>query len=452
MSNLALRSRSSIEHLTALAPTLRPAERSGAVSALVGLTLEVEGLVCAVGEQVVVGDPRAGGAPGQPAVLCEAVGFRGPRTILMPFGEPSGLQAGARAVATGYPGQVTVGNTLLGRVLDGQGKPIDDGPALRGPKLRLERTNAAHPLRRRPITEPLCTGVRVLDGCLTCGRGQRLGIFAGSGVGKSTFLGMIARNSDSDINVIALIGERGREVQEFIDHNLGPEGLARSVVVVATSDQPALLRRNAAWVAAAIAEHFRDQGRHVLFMMDSVTRFAMAQREIGLAAGEPPTTRGYTPSVFALLPSLLERAGSGEQGTITGFYTVLVEGDDLNEPITDTVRGTLDGHIVLTRDLAAANHYPAVDVLASISRLMARLATPEHQACAARLRTLMAAHRSARDLLEIGAYVAGSNADVDTAVAAMPAIQAFLRQGTHEVSRWQETLRALEAGCPLGGA
>ena len=280
---------------------------------------------------------------------------------------------------------------------------------------------------------------------LACGRGQRLGIMAGSGVGKSTFLGMIARNSDSDINVIALIGERGREVREFIDHNLGPEGMKKSVVVVATSDQSALLRRNAAWVAASIAEFFRDEGRQVLFMMDSVTRFAMAQREIGLAVGEPPTTRGFTPSVFAMLPMLLERAGCGESGAITGFYTVLVEGDDMNEPITDAVRGTLDGHIVLTRDLAAGNHYPAVDVLASVSRLMPQLVDKEHLALAARMRSWLAAHRSAKDLLEIGAYVTGSNVEVDQAVTRMPNILGFLRQDAHEVSAWPQMLSTLQA-------
>jgi flagellum-specific ATP synthase/type III secretion protein N (ATPase) len=256
---------------------------------------------------------------------------------------------------------------------------------------------------------------------------------------------MVARNSDSDVNVIALVGERGREVREFIEQNLGEDGLNRSVVVVATSDQSALLRRNAAWVAASIAEFFRDEGRHVLFMMDSVTRFAMAQREIGLAIGEPPTTRGYTPSVFALLPALLERAGSGETGTITGFYTVLVEGDDMNEPVTDAVRGTLDGHIILSRDLAAGNHYPAVDVLASVSRLMPALASRTHQDSASRIRNWMAAHRAAKDLLEIGAYVAGSNPEVDAAVARMPRILGFLRQDTHEVSSWPDTTQRLEA-------
>ena len=429
---------SALPRLAGLAAEFRPPEHSGAVSAAIGLTVEVEGLTSSIGQQVLID-------AGQP-ILCLVVGFRANKTILMPFADPKGIAAGSRAIGLGHGARVIVGDGLLGRVLDGLGTPIDDGPSLRGGRIDLEQVGAgAHPLRRMPITEHLSTGVRVVDGMLACGRGQRLGIMAGSGVGKSTFLGMIARNSDSDINVIALIGERGREVREFIDHNLGPEGMRKSVVVVATSDQSALLRRNAAWVAASIAEFFREEGRHVLFMMDSVTRFAMAQREIGLAVGEPPTTRGFTPSVFAMLPMLLERAGCGESGTITGFYTVLVEGDDMNEPITDAVRGTLDGHIVLTRELAAGNHYPAVDVLASVSRLMPQLVDKAHLALAARVRSWLAAHRSAKDLLEIGAYVTGSNADVDQAVARMPNILGFLRQDAHEVCAWPQMLSTLQA-------
>jgi flagellum-specific ATP synthase/type III secretion protein N (ATPase) len=429
---------SAVPSLVGVARTVSTCEHAGTVSAAIGLTVEVDGLTCSIGQQVIV-------EALQP-VLCQVVGFRANRTILMPFADPTGIAAGNRAIAVGHGPRVVVGDGLLGRVLDGLGRPIDDGPSLRGRRTDLDQVGAgAHPLRRKPIAAPLTTGVRVLDGMLTCGRGQRLGIMAGSGVGKSTFLGMIARSSDCDVNVIALVGERGREVREFIEQNLGQDGLRRSVVVVATSDQSALVRRNAAWVAASIAEFFRDEGRNVLFMMDSVTRFAMAQREIGLAIGEPPTTRGFTPSVFAALPALLERAGCGETGTITGFYTVLVEGDDMNEPITDAVRGTLDGHIVLTRDLAAGNHYPAVDVLASISRLMPQLATKAHLIAAARMRTLLAAHRGSRDLLEIGAYVAGSNADVDAAVARMPKILSFLRQDMHEASRWLDTLQRMEA-------
>ena len=430
---------SALPRLAGLAASFRSIEHSGSVSAAIGLTVEVEGLTASIGQQVMI-------TAGQQPVLCLVVGFRANRTILMPFADPNGIASGSRAVALGHGAQVVVGDGLLGRVIDGLGIPIDDGPPLRGQRIELEQVGGgAHPLRRLPITEHLSTGVRVLDGMLACGRGQRLGILAGSGVGKSTFLGMIARNSDSDINVIALIGERGREVREFIDYNLGPEGMKKSVVVVATSDQSALLRRNAAWVAASIAEYFRDEGRHVLFMMDSVTRFAMAQREIGLAIGEPPTTRGFTPSVFAMLPLLLERAGSGERGTITGFYTVLVEGDDMNEPITDAVRGTLDGHIVLTRALAAGNHYPAVDVLASVSRLMPMLVDKEHLGFAARMRTWLAAHHAAKDLLEIGAYVAGSNADIDQAVSRMPNILSFLRQDAHDVTPWSDMVGMMQA-------
>ncbi len=440
MSNCPRSSASALPRLAALTLSLRPYERTGTVSDVVGLTVEVQGLLASIGEQAVI----VGSGAREP-VLCQVVGFRRDRAIAMLFGDAAGITPGARVVATGAPARVTVGDSLLGRVVDGLGQPLDGGPPVRGALVPIAGSGlATHPLRRLPITTPFMTGARVLDGMLTCGRGQRLGVFAGSGVGKSTFLGMIARNGESDVNVIGLIGERGREVREFIDHNLGPEGLRRSVVVVATGDQPALLRLNAAWVTATIAEYFRDRGRNVLLMMDSVTRFAMAQREIGLAAGEPPATRGYTPSVFALLPALLERSGTGENGSITGFYTVLVEGDDMNEPIADAVRGVLDGHIVLSRELAAANHYPAVDVLSSISRLMSRLTSPEQQAHAGRVRGLLAAHRSAKDLLEIGAYVAGSNADVDTAVARLPQLHSFLRQHTHEVSSWEETIHELQ--------
>lgn len=438
-----------LSDLAAVLPSVRGCERSGAVHQVVGLTAEVAGLTSFVGEQVIVSARPAraawtGAAPNEIGLRGEVVGFRGNRCIVMPYGDAAGIGAGGRAVATGHPARVTVGDGLLGRVIDGLGYPLDDGPPVAGRSVALTRSGAVHPLRRLAISRPFHTGIRVLDGLLTCGRGQRMGIFAGSGVGKSTFLGMVARNGDSDVNVIALIGERGREVQEFIAHNLGTQGLAKSVLIVATSDQPALIRINAAWTAVAIADYFRERGLNVLFMMDSVTRFAMAQREIGLAAGEPPATRGYTPSVFALLPRLLERAGTGAHSSVTGFYTVLVEGDDLNEPITDAVRGTLDGHIVLSRDLAMAHHFPAVDVLASVSRLMPVLATQKHVVLAARVRTLLAAYRSARDLLEIGAYVGGSNPDVDNALRLLPGIQAFLRQPKDEVNDWDTMIRSLE--------
>lgn len=327
---------------------------------------------------------------------------------------------------------VPVGLGLLGRVVDGFGSPMDGKGPLAG-VTRVRLSNAApHPLRRAPIQRSVSTGVRAIDSMLTVGEGQRLGIFAGSGVGKSTLLGMIARNGRADANVIALIGERGREVQHFIEHDLGAEGLERSVVVVATSDQPALARIKGAWVATAMAEYLRDQGLNVVLFMDSVTRLAMAQREVGLASGEPPTTKGYPPSVFAMLPPLLERAGTGERGAITGFYTVLVEGDDTNEPITDTVRSILDGHIQLSRDLAGSGHYPPIDILRSISRVASLVTSDEHQELAIRCRRLLAAYENAKDLINIGAYQAGSNPDIDEAVAVMPALLRFLRQRPNE--------------------
>jgi flagellum-specific ATP synthase len=330
-------------------------------------------------------------------------------------------------------------------VIDGLCRPIDGkGPLQTTEQCYLDNSPPS-PLGRQRIASPLETGVRAIDGLLTCGKGQRVGVFAGSGVGKSTLLGMIARNALSDVNVIALIGERGREVQEFIERDLGPEGLRRSVVVVSTSDQPPLQRLKGGWVATAIAEHFRDRGHDVTLLMDSVTRFAMAQREIGLAAGEPPATRGYPPSVFALLPKLMERAGTSEKGTITGFYAVLVEGDDLTEPVTDTVRSVLDGHIVLSRRLANDNHYPAIDVLASTSRVMPTITTPEHRELASRVRDVLATHAGAADLINIGAYVSGSNPAIDRAIRFMPRVKGLLRQGAGEKSSMAETLAAMAA-------
>jgi FliI/YscN family ATPase len=309
---------------------------------------------------------------------------------------------------------------------------------------------APHPLTRQPISQPLVTGVRAIDGLLTIGKGQRIGIFSGSGVGKSILLGSLARNARSDISVIGLVGERGREVQEFIERDLGPEGLKRSVVVVATSDQPALVRMKAAWVATTVAEHFRSQGADVIFMMDSVTRFAMAQREVGLAIGEPPASKGYTPSVFSLLPKLLERAGTSVNGSITGFYTVLVEGDDFNEPISDSVRSILDGHISLSRDLAARNHYPAVDVLRSVSRVMAYVTTEEHRRYAAEMRKLMATYEKARDLVNIGAYVHGSDPEIDASLAALPKINAFLQQPAEEATPFDQVETMLADAVAIG--
>lgn len=412
----------------------------GRVVQVIGLTIEAEGIAAQVGELCTI-YPAAPDGP----LAAEVVGFKADRTLLMPLGDMEGIQPGSPVVASGAPFTVAIGPHLLGRVVDGLGRPLDGkGPLVGGRRSPLAST-PPHPLRRRPISEPLATGIRAIDGLLTVGKGQRIGIFAGSGVGKSTLMGMIARHANADVNIIALIGERGREVREFIDAILGPEGLARSVVVVSTSDHPPLIRIKGAWTATAIAEFFRDQGMDVTFMMDSVTRFAMAQREVGLAIGEPPAMKAYPPSVFALLPKLMERTGTGERGTITGFYTVLVESDDMNEPITDTVRSILDGHIVLSRALAAENHYPAIDVLHSVSRLMNIITTPEHQRAAGQLREALATYERARDLINIGAYAAGSNPQIDYALTVLPQIQRFLRQGDDEVTSFDQTTAQLQA-------
>ncbi len=394
----------------------------GRVTRVVGLTVESVGPDARLGELCWIIGPD-----GQ-RIATEAVGFKEDNVLLMPLGDMSGISPGARVRGTGQNLQVPVGPQLLGRILDGLGRPIDGKGLLELPQSYPLDAKPPNPLNRQRITEPLSVGVRAVDALLTLGKGQRVGIFAGSGVGKSTLLGMIARNTEADINVIALIGERGREVREFIERDLGEEGLARSVVVVATSDQPALVRVKGAQVATAIAEYFRDTGKNVLLMMDSLTRFAMAQREIGLAIGEPPTARGYTPSVFAAMPKLLERAGMGEKGSITGLYTVLVDGDDFNEPISDSARSVLDGHIMLSRDLANQNHYPAIDVLASNSRVMSDVVDAEQLAAARTLKQLLATYRKAEDLINIGAYKKGSNPLIDQAVDNIDVINAFLRQ------------------------
>ncbi len=414
--------------------------RSGRVNQVVGLTIEADGPAVNLGELCLI--ERGAGREMIPA---EVVGFKSGRVLLMPLGDMDGLAPGCPITATGQMIRVEVGPGLLGRILDGLGRPIDDLAGLNTRTFYGISALPPNPLTRRRIDAPLAMGVRAIDSLLTCGRGQRVGIFAGSGVGKSTLLGMIARNTDADVNVIALIGERGREVRDFIERDLGPEGLARSVVVVATSDQPALVRLKGAMVATAIAEYFRDQGRNVILMMDSVTRFAMAQREVGLAIGEPPTTRGFTPSVFALLPRLLERSGTAEVGSITGLYTVLVEGDDMNEPIADAVRGILDGHIVLSRHLAHRNHYPAIDILASVSRLMVELATAPHRQAASELRHLLATYQNQEDLINIGAYVPGSNPQIDKAIAMQEMINHFLQQQTDEKVGMAETIEQLLA-------
>jgi flagellum-specific ATP synthase len=416
----------------------RGIRHEGKVAQVIGLVVESFGPPASLGELAHI---DCGGGRSVPA---EVVGFREDRLLLMPLGAMEGIKPGSAVVASGRQLTVRVGPELLGRVLDGLGDPIDGrGPLTQARHAPLEAP-PPNPLTRQRIQQPLPMGVKAIDGLLTCGMGQRLGIFAGSGVGKSTLLGMIAREAKADLNVIALIGERGREVREFLERDLGPEGLARSVVVVATSDQPALQRLKGAFAATAIAEHFRDQGANVILMMDSVTRFAMAQREVGLAIGEPPATKGYTPSVFALLPKLLERAGTAEAGSITALYTVLVEGDDTNEPISDTVRGILDGHIVLSRELAAQNHYPAIDVLGSVSRVMTEIVPPGHLQAAGGLRELLAVYREARDLINIGAYQHGSNPQIDRAIALVPKINAYLRQGVHEPLGYAEAIAALQ--------
>jgi flagellum-specific ATP synthase len=406
--------------------------RQGRVSNLIGLIVEATGVEAEVGEICRV-DTGRHSAP----VPAEVVGFRDSRTLLMPLGELHGIGPGAAVEATGDRLRITVGDDLLGRVVDGLGRPIDDfGDAIEGDP-RSTIAAPPSPLERPAIDDRIGLGVRAMDALVPCGRGQRLGIFAGSGVGKSSTLGMIARSTTADVNVIALVGERGREVREFIDKNLG-EARSRSVVVVATSDQPALLRIKAAYTATTIAEHFRDKGLDVMLMMDSVTRFAMAQREVGLAIGEPPATRGYTPSVFALLPKLLERSGTSAKGSITGLYTVLVDGDDMNEPIADAVRAILDGHVVLSRHLAHAGHYPAIDVLQSVSRLVGEIVSPEVRMAGQELRRLLAALRDKEDLISIGAYQPGSDPTVDSALAKREAIERFLQQTVDYSSTTEE--------------
>lgn len=399
---------------------------TGSVTRIVGLTAAVAGFPAPLG--AIARLERDHGGP----IEAEVVGFQDQETLLLAYGDLAGVRRGTRChLVQSTPG-ARVGDALLGRVLNGRGRFIDNLPPAILPHRVSLHPAPIPPLSRPRITAQLGTGVRAIDGLLTCGRGQRLGIFAGSGVGKSTLLGQIARCTTADINVVVLIGERGREVREFIEKDLGPEGLARSVVIVATGDDPALLRLRAAYLGTSVAEYFRDQGRDVLLMMDSVTRFALAQREIGLAAGEPPATRGYPPSVFALLPRLLERSGRTGKGSITGFYTVLVEGDDTNEPIADAVRGILDGHFVLSRKLAQQAHFPAIDVLQSISRLMSELATDDHRKAAQTIRQLMAAYQQSEDLIAIGAYAAGTNATTDAAINMRGPIQNYLQQRTEE--------------------
>lgn len=409
----------------------------GSVSETVGPAVVVADLPAPVGALVEI-DRHAG-----PPLAAEVVGFRAGHVILMPLGQASGLRAGDSVRLVRSRQTIRVGQGLLGRVLDAHGHAIDGRPlpALTE-RVPIER-DAPRAVERPPIDAPLGTGVRVIDGMLACGRGQRLGVFAGSGVGKSVLLGMMARYTQADVTVAALVGERGREVNEFIERDLGAEGLRRSVLVVATSDEPALVRQRAAFTATAIAEYFRDQGKDVLLLVDSVTRLAMASREIGLASGEPPATRGYPPSTFALMPKLVERAGRTQRGSITGFYSVLVEGDDPDEPIADTLRGLLDGHVWLSRNLAGRGRFPAVDILPSISRLMARITTPEHQAAARSLRETLAAFQDNEDLVSIGAYRRGANRRVDAAIERRDEIEGFLRQTLEDGSSLETTHQKL---------
>ena len=399
----------------------------GRVVQLIGLVIESEGPLAAVGEICRIESARHDGS-----TLAEVVGFRNHHVLLMPLGEIRGIHPGSEVIALGTTLRVPVGDSLKGRVIDGLGHPLDDLGAFDTADTVALNLQPPHPLKRQRIDTVFGTGIKAIDTFTPCGRGQRLGIFAGSGVGKSTLLGMIASQAEADVNVIALIGERGREVREFLEKDLDEVGRKKSVVVVATSNQPAIARLKGAFVAMSIAEHFRDAGQNVLLMMDSVTRFAMAQREIGLAVGEPPATRGYTPSVFSLLPQLLERAGAGERGSITGLFTVLVEADDMNDPIADAVRSILDGHIVLTRELATQNHYPAMDVLESVSRLVRDLTTPAQQELASRARETMATYRKNQDLINIGAYPAGTNPAIDLSIHMHEPLKQFLRQGVSQ--------------------
>lgn len=411
----------------------------GRVTKVVGLTIESVGPDAKLNDlcRIFVGGDRS------QAVMAQVVGFRDKHLLLTPFDSVDGIGIGAVVENTKAPLSIPVGDELLGHTLDGIGRPTDAEDLYLPQHYPVDAT-PPEPMNREIISQVLPLGVKAVDGLITVGKGQRIGIFAGSGVGKSTLMGMFARNTKADINVIALIGERGREVREFIERDLGSEGMKRSVVVVATSDKPASIRKCAAKTATAIAEYFRDQGKDVLLMMDSLTRFSMAQREIGLAAGEPPVTRGYPPSVYSEMPKLLERAGNSDKGSITGLYTVLVDGDDFNEPITDTARGILDGHIVLSRKLAQKNHYPAIDVLASISRVMSSIATKEHKTMAGKLKNVMATYQEAEDLINIGAYKAGSNNNIDYAIEKIDQVNAFLCQSTEDRFDFDEVVGALE--------
>lgn len=414
-------------------------KRYGKVKRVIGLMIESKGPASSIGDVCLI---YAKGQSGN-VIKAEVVGFQEENILLMPYLEAASIAPGSIVEATGESLRVKVGAGLIGQVIDAFGEPLDGKLLPKGLSPVSTEQSPPNPMKRPPIREKMGVGVRSIDSLLTVGKGQRIGIFAGSGVGKSTLMGMIAKQTEADLNVIALVGERGREVREFIEKDLGKEGLKRSIVVVATSDQPALMRLKAAYTATAIAEYFRDKGQNVMFMMDSVTRVAMAQREIGLAAGEPPTTKGYTPSVFAILPRLLERTGANEHGTITAFYTVLVDGDDMNEPIADTVRGILDGHIVLDRALANKGQFPAVNVLKSISRVMSNISTKQHLDAANKFRELLSTYQNSEDLINIGAYKRGSSREIDEAIQFYPQLIQFLKQGTDEPALLEESIAAL---------
>ncbi|WP_017727311.1 flagellar protein export ATPase FliI [Halalkalibacterium ligniniphilum] len=428
-----------VKSLVNIVPTLSPYKKYGKVTQVVGLTIESKGPQASIGDLCYI----ITGKHGQTKVRAEVVGFRDEHVLLMPLNGTTDISPGSLVEGTGRPLEIKVGSNLIGQVIDGCGQPLSGEKLPKGLTPFQTENDPPNPLERPRITEMMSLGVRAIDSLFTVGKGQRIGIFAGSGVGKSTLLSMLARNSAADVNVLALIGERGREVKDFIERDLGEDGLRRSIVVVATSDQPALMRIKGAMTATAIAEYFRNQGFNVNLMMDSVTRFAMAQREIGLAVGEPPTTKGYTPSVFAMLPKLLERSGTNRTGSITAFYTVLVDGDDLNEPISDAVRGILDGHLVLDRKLANKGQFPAINVLKSISRVMNDIVDPRHRAAADRLRSLLSTYYDAEDLINIGAYKRGSSKEIDEAILRYPEIIDFIKQQTDEQTNAEEAIAQL---------
>ncbi|WP_100330911.1 flagellar protein export ATPase FliI [Bacillus xiapuensis] len=427
--------------LTAKIEHLDTYKHYGRIKRVVGLMVESQGPKTAIGDVCLI-YPNKESAPSS-YIRAEVIGFKEDMVMLMPYGDISDISPGSLVEPLGGPLEIKVGPSLIGKVIDSMGDPLDGSIVPKALTAVGTEQKPPNPLSRPPIRERLEVGVRAIDSMLTVGKGQRIGIFAGSGVGKSTLLGMIARNTKADLIVIALIGERGREVREFIERDLGPEGKARSIVVAATSDQPALMRIKGAFTATAIAEYFRDRGLNVMLMMDSVTRVAMAQREVGLAVGEPPATKGYTPSVFAILPKLLERTGTNHVGTITAFYTVLVDGDDMNEPIADAVRGILDGHIVLDRELANKGHYPAINVLKSVSRLMSHLATDEHQQAAIKIRDMLSTYKNSEDLINIGAYKKGSSAEIDQAIDYYPKINSYLKQRTDEKVSLADSVQSL---------